>query len=693
MMRRARGGLGWVALWLVSASFAQDAGKPMYGSWGLDVAGMDHHMRPGDDFYRYANGTWSDQTSIAPDRSAVSLRLAMTDLVESRLKDMLEANAAHVSNRPVDLPGKTGAFYKAFMDEGRAESLGSKPIAAQLEAVRAAKSRTALSRLMGRANSDFETSLFVASIGADRKDPSHYALYLSQGGLGLPDRDYYLQADFAKQKAAYETYVAQLLQWVQWPDAARSARDVVAFETKIAQGSWTRVQDRDLNATYNAMSVSQLQQLAGGVAWKSFFAALRVPEVDRVVVAQNSAFPKIADAFTTTPIETLQAWQAFHIADNAAPFLSSAFANAWFELHKKALAGQQQEQVRWKRAITAVSGGDFLVGDHFGTFGTMGWGVGQLYVAKYFPPDSKAKIESLVHNLLKAYRARIEALDWMSPATRAEAIRKLGTYRIKVGYPAHWRDYSRLLIADDDLTGDVIRAGAADWAFQVGRVHSLVDVTDWIMTPQTNDAYNGSLRDIVLPAAMLQPPVFDPNADPAINYGAVGGVIGHELTHGFDDQGRELDARGALRDWWTKDDALEFETRSKRLGAQYSAFHPLPSDSDLHVNGELTMGENIADLGGLTLGVDAYHAWLDGAAAPVLDGITGDQRVFLGWAQAWRNKRTEDALKQQIVSDPHSPAQFRVNGVVRNVDAWYAAFDVKPGDKLYLAPENRVRIW
>jgi putative endopeptidase len=359
-------------------------------------------------------------------------------------------------------------------------------------------------------------------------------------------------------------------------------------------------------------------------------------------------------------------------------------------MHDKTLSGQAQQRVRWKRAITAVSGDDFGVGARFGTFGTMGFGVGQLYTAKWFGPDSKAKIEALVHNLLAAYRVRLQNLDWMSDATKAEAIKKLDTYTIKVGYPDHPRDYARLTVLDDDLIGNVRRAGAFDWAFYLGRYNGPVDHSDWLMTPQTNDAYNGSLRDIVFPAGILQAPIFDANADPAINYGAVGGVIGHELTHGFDDQGRKIDADGKLRDWWTKDDAAKFEARAKVLGAQYSAFEPLPG---VHVNGDLTMGENIADLGGVTLALDAYHASLKGRRARKIDGFTGDQRVFLGWAQAWRGKVSDDYLRKQVVSDPHSPRQFRVNGPVRNIDAWYDAFDVDKDNKLYIAPENRVHIW
>jgi putative endopeptidase len=316
--------------------------------------------------------------------------------------------------------------------------------------------------------------------------------------------------------------------------------------------------------------------------------------------------------------------------------------------------------------------------------------VGQLYTAAYFPPEAKAKIEDLVAHLKAAYRVRLEKNAWMSPATKAEAIKKLDTYNIKVGYPDHPRDYSKVVIRDDDLVGDVRSAAAADWAFYSLRLDGPVDRQEWTMTPQTNDAYNGSLRDIVFPAGILQAPMFDANADPAINYGAIGGVIGHEMTHGFDDQGRKIDAAGALRDWWTADDARKFEVRAAMLGKQYSRFQPLPG---VHVNGDLTMGENIADLGGLTLGLDAYHASLHGRPAPVIDGLTGDQRVFLGWAQAWRGKVTDDYVKKQVVSDPHSPRQFRVNGVVHNIDAWYTAFGVKPGDKLYVAPADRVRIW
>lgn len=661
-----------------------------YGAWGFDLAGRDTVTKPGDDFFRYANGTWLDKTDIPPDKPAYSLRLAMTDLTEQRLHEMMESLGAKPNDNPSTLEAKVGAFYRSFIDESRVEELGAKPIEPELNALKDAKTRDDFAALMGRTATDFEFSLFNPMIDVDLKDPKKYAFYLTQAGIGLPDRDYYLKIEFAAQKTAYQNYVATVLKLLNWPDADKNAEDIVDFETKIADASWTKAQQRDFNAIYNPMSVQDLKKFVPGFAWDKFLAEAKMPNLTRVIVAEKSAFPKIVDAYSKTSIDTIRAWQAFHIADNAAPYLSKPFTDAYCELHAKTLSGQKQQQARWKRAITAVSGGDFLVGDRFGTFGTMGFGVGQLYTAKYFQAEAKQKIQDLVTNLKAAYRARIEKLDWMGTETKKEALKKLDTYTIKVGYPDHPRDYSKLVIRSDDLIGNVKRCAHLDWDFYTGRFSKPVDQTDWSMTPQTNDAYNGSLRDIVFPAGILQPPIFDADADPAINYGAAGGVIGHELTHGFDDQGRKIDASGALRDWWTKKDADTFQARAKILGAQYSKYEPIPG---VHVNGELTMGENIADLGGLTLALDAYRASLKGQQAPVLDGYTGDQRVLLGWAQAWRGKVTDDYVKKQVVSDPHSPRQFRVIGPARNVDVWYDAFKVQPTDKMFVAPEQRVRIW
>jgi putative endopeptidase len=681
-----------VALVVSPLAFSADAPetKLKYGTWGFDLAGMDSQTKPGDDFFRYANGAWIDKTQIPSDKPAYSLRLAMTDLTEQRLKDLLEAAGAKSADNPSTLDEKAGAFYRSFMDQARVDQLGTKAIDPELNDVKNAKTRDDFAALMGRTTTDFEFSLFNPIIDVDLKDPKKYAFYLGQAGIGLPDRDYYLKPDFTGQKTAYQNYVTTILKLLNWTDPDKTAKEIVEFETKIAEASWTKTQQRDLNAIYNPMSIEELKKFAPGFAWEKFLGETKMAKLTRVIVAEKSAFPKIVDVYTKTPIETIRAWQAFHTADNAAPYLSKPFTDAYFELHDKTLSGQKEEKVRWKRAITTVGGGDFGVGDRFGTFGTMGFGVGQLYTAKYFPPEAKAKIQSLVDNLKSAYRARIEKLDWMGPETRKEALKKLDTYTIKVGYPDHPRDYSKLVIKGDDLTGNVKRCGQLDWEFYTGRFFGPVDRADWGMTPQTNDAYNGSLRDIVFPAGILQPPIFDADADPAINYGAAGGVIGHELTHGFDDQGRKLDASGALRDWWTKEDADKFKKRADMLGAQYSKYEPIPN---VHVNGELTMGENIADLGGLTLALDAYRASLKGQEAPVLDGYSGDQRVLLGWAQAWRGKVTDDYVRKQVVSDPHSPRQFRVIGPARNTDAWYDVFKVQSGDKMFVPPDERVRIW
>ena len=679
-----------LATFAARAESAAPAPKPRYGDWGFDAAGADSATKPGDDFFRYANGKWVDQTKIPADKPSYSLRIAMSDLTERRLHDLMEQAATTAGHEPATTAGKVGAFYKSFMDEARVAQLGATPLAAHLAAVRVADTPDKIAALMGRNDSDFEGSLFALGIDIDLKDPKRYAVYAGQAGLGLPDRDYYLEPSFAAKKAKYEAYAAELLRQLGWPEPGQRAKDIVAFETAVAAASWTKTQQRDADATYNPMSIAELETLAPGFAWKPYLAAAGLGSLERIVVGEKSAFPKLAAVFAQTPVATLQAWLAFTIGDNAAPYLSPAFANAQFELRKKALSGQQQEAVRWKLGVHAVSGGDFGAGDRFDRFGNLGWAVGELYTAKYFPPEAKAKIEVLVDHVKAAYRARLERLDWMSPATKAEALKKLDGYTIKVGYPDKPRDYAHVVIRDDDLVGNVLRAAAANSAFYLARLGGPVDRGDWLMTPQTNDAYNGSLRDIVFPAGILQPPIFDASADPAYNFGAAGAIIGHELTHGFDDQGRKFDTEGKLRDWWAPADAKIFEARAAKLSAQYSAFEPLPG---VHVNGNLTLGENIADLGGLTLALEAYRAFLNGSPAPVRDGLTGEQRVFIGWAQAWRGKVSDDFVRKQVVGDPHSPRVYRVNGVVRNLDAWYELFDVKPGDQLYVAPADRVRIW
>lgn len=685
-MRRVTLGAAMLTASIAAAAWA----APQYPPFGLDLSAFDKQVRPGDDFFEYANGAYLARTHIPADRPAASRRLEMTDRMEANLHILMDDVAKEATAAPTTDRQKVGTFYAAFMDEAQADRLGAAPLAAELDAIRAAADRAALARLMGDSAGGLYPSLFGVFIDSDLKDPNRYAVYLGQSGLGLPDRDYYLKAELAAKKDAYRAYAARLLALEGWPDADKAATDLVAFETRVAEASWTKVQQRDLTTQYNPMAPSALPGFAPGFDWAPFLDRAGVGTKPTLVIAEKSAFPKLAAIYAETPVATLKAWMAFRAADLAAPYLSKPFVDAHFDFRLKELTGQAAPQPRWKRGVRAVAGGD-CGAEPTSCFGTLNWAVGDLYAARYFPPETKAKVTALVGNLKSAMRGRIERLDWMSVETKAEALKKLDTYTIKVGYPdTPQRDYSSVVIRRDDLLGNVRRAAANDWAFLVRRSNGPVDRGAWSMTPQTNDAYNGSLRDIVFPAGILQAPIFDADADPAINYGAIGGVIGHELTHGFDDMGRTIDAAGALRDWWTPRDAEAFKARAKILGDQYAQFEPAPG---FHINPGLTMGENIADLGGLAIALDAYHASLNGRPAPVIGGLTGDQRVFLGWAQAWAGKMTPDAIRQMTISDPHSFRKFRVNGPVRNIDPWYAAFGVKPGDKLYLKPEERARIW
>ena len=522
------------------------------------------------------------------------------------------------------------------------------------------------------------SSLYNLYITADAKAPDHYVAHVGQGGLGLPDRDYYLEASFAAQKTRYQAYVQQMLELAGWPNAAPQAKAIVALESRIAEASWARADRRDRDKTYNPMTPAQLQAAAPGFDWARFLDAAGLHGAPKLIVDENTSAPKLAAVFAATPVETLKAWLAFGLADNAAPYLSRRFDQAHFEFRSKALSGTPEQRARWKRGVELV---DNQIGE----------ALGRLYVASYFPPQSKAKMESLVGELRVALKARLEKLDWMSGETKAQALDKLAKFNVKIGYPSRWRDYSRLKMSPTDLYGDVERTVAFEWKRQLRRINRPVDKAEWHLTPPTVNAYYSQTEnEVVFPAAILQPPFFDPDADPAVNYGGIGAVIGHEMTHGFDDQGRKSDGDGRLRDWWTAEDAARFQARAKVLGAQYAAVEPL---AGAHINAELTMGENIADLGGLTVALDAYHASLKGQPAPIVDGLTGDQRVFLGWAQVWRAKSREDALRRRLVADPHSPEPARVNEPVRNLDAWYDAYGVKPGDKLYLAPDQRARIW
>jgi putative endopeptidase len=667
--------LGAALCAIAGAATAATTAKP---NWGFDLSGMDTSVLPGNNFYDYANGTNVKNLVIPPDQSRTGAFIDLRNLSEARTHKILEdaqANLPATPSKPVD---KAAALYKAFMDEAAIAKLGAQPLQPDLDLVKAVKTPDDFARLTGLAPKTFLGSLFDLSINPDAKDPTRYAIYVAQSGLGMPDRDYYLSADFADKRALYPAFVEKLLTLEGWPNAHADAAAVVAFETQIAQVSWTKSDQRDDDKTYNPTSLQDLIKAAPGFNWTAFLASAGLGAPDRLVLNENTAIAKIAGLAGKTPISTLRAWAAFHLALNAAPDLSPDFATTHFEFINKALQGQPQERPRWKRAVAASSL-------------ALGEAIGEAYVHLYFPPAARTQMAALTRDLRDAFHARLEHNAWMSPATRAKALEKLGTFDFQIGYPKKWRDYTKLDIKADDLYGDVERATAFEWNFWLSHIGKPVDRNLWEMFPQTVNAYNEPLlNEVVFPAAILQPPFFDPKADPAVNYGAIGGVIGHEMTHSFDDQGRKHDALGRLNNWWTPEDEARFNERAKKFGAEYAALE-LPSGG--HINPDLTMGENIADLGGLTLALDAYHASLHGKKAPVLSGMTGDQRVFLGWAQVWRAKQRDAAARQLLTIDPHSPPIARVNEPMRNIDFWYAAFDVKPGQTFYLKPEDRVKIW
>jgi putative endopeptidase len=652
---------------------------PRYGEWGIDLAGMDRSVEPGDDFFRYVNGAWAKNTPIPADRSSYGAFAMLRDLSEARLRSLIEGY------RPGDPAtdgdqAKVAALYRGFMDEAAAEKLDAAPLLSRLGAVYMARDKEAMARLMGRSIGAFGSTFFGPGVNDDAKNPEQYALYMGQSGLGLGDRELYLDAKFKPQKDRYRQYVAQLLEMSGWPSPADSAAKVVDLETRIAEAHWTRAESRNRDKTYNPMSLSDLQAQAPGFPWQAFWQAAGLERADRAVVAQNTAVPKLAKIFADTDLQTLKAWQVFHTADDLAPFLSKRFVDANFEFRQKFLQGQPQQRERWKRGVTLAEN-------------AMGEAIGRDYVGLYFTPDAKAKMDRLVTDLRAAMKARIERLQWMGPDTKAQALRKLEAFGLKIGYPEKWRDYSGLRIINGDLVGNIERAGRFEWDFRRNRIDQPVDKAEWGMTPQTVNAYYSSVKnEIVFPAAILQPPFFDPDADPAVNYGAIGGVIGHEITHGFDDQGRKSDYAGVLRDWWKPEDAAKFEAQATRLGAQYEAYE-FPTLPGMRINPRVAMGENIADLGGVHLGLEAYRNFLGGQPGPVLDGFTPEQRVFMAWAQVWRTLWRDDALRQQIVNGPHSPGQIRAFAPLRNQDEWYKAFGVKPGDTHYIAPENRARIW
>lgn len=643
--------------------------------WGFDLEGRDLNIRPGDDFNAFANGTYLANAEIPADKTRYGPFDALYENAQGQLRAIIEQSAA---NPTTDNAKKVGALYASFMNETELETLGAQPMQADLAAVKAATSHSDIARLMGAAQENFGSSVFGLGVMEDMKNSSANSLYLGIGALGLPERDYYLSDSFAAQREAYQAYVARMLGMIGWDNAEKAAADIMAFETAVAQNHWPVAERRQFDKLYNPIAAAELGTYAPGFDWSAYLAAAKVGDVSNIVMMENTALPGMAKVFGETSLDTLKAWQAFNIVDAASPYLSKNFVDARFEFRNKTLRGQPENRPRWNRGVALVDGSLAEV-------------LGQEYVARHFPAESKAQMEELVGNLIATMRDRLQNLDWMTDATKAEALAKLESFRPKIGYPTKWRSYDALNVTAEDLYGNVERIKGFDWAHERSKIGQAVDLEEWGMSPQTVNAYYHPLRnEIVFPAAILQAPFFDPKADPAVNYGGIGAVIGHEIMHGFDDQGRKTDAKGQLRDWWTAEDAARFDVEAKKLGALYAAQQPLEGVS---INPDLTMGENIADLGGLVLALAAYERSLNGQTAPVLDGITGEQRVFYGWAQVWRDKIRDETLREYLATDPHSPGSARAATPPRNIDAWYEAFSVTPDQKQYLKPEDRVRIW
>jgi putative endopeptidase len=660
------------------ATTASASAKPQLGDFGYDAAGGDKAVLPGNDFYQFANGKWDAATAIPADRSSWGGFAILRDLSDKRTREVIE-QAAAAKGAPGTNAQKVGDFYAGFMDEAGIEAKGLAPVKPELDRIAALKTPADLAKWMGDANRDGTTIPIGVQIEQDLKDNSKYAVYMGQGGLGLPDRDYYLDDSnpkFVEARAKYKAHVAAMLKLAGIADGDAKAQRIYDLETKIAKTHWTRAESRQIDKLYNPVAVSELATKMPGVDWSTYLAAAGV-NATTVIVAQPSAVTGTAALIKAEPMDVWKDYLTYHALSNAAPVLPKAFVQEDFAFKGTALAGTPQLKDRWKRGVDMVNGG-------------MGEAVGQLYVSKYFPPESKAKMEQLVRNLIAAYDVRLQKLEWMAPATKEQARQKLAAFTYKIGYPDKWRDYSKLEIRAGDAFGNADRAARFEYQRNLDKIGQPVDRGEWGMTPMTVNAYaNPLLNEIVFPAAILQPPFFDPNADDAVNYGGIGAVIGHEISHHFDDQGRKFDKTGNLTDWWTPQDAERFKAYTDRVVAQYAAYEPLPGK---HVNGELTLGENMADLAGVNVAYDAYKISLKGKPAPAIDGWTGDQRFFLGFGQVWRAKYREPIMLQLLTTDPHTPGNWRPY-VVRNVDAWYTAFDVKPGTKFYLAPDQRIKVW
>ncbi|HEX8533926.1 MAG TPA: M13 family metallopeptidase [Allosphingosinicella sp.] len=655
---------------------------------GVNLDYRDTSVKPGDDFDQFANGGWRARTEIPADRSNTGVSFEVFQKAEKRNADLVREAGA--GNPAPGTPQRMIAdYYAAYMNTAAIEAQGLKPLEPRLAEIRAVKSKRELARLLGRQlqadvdplnNTDFGTeNLFGLFVAQGLSDPSRNVPYLLQGGLGMPDREYYVSQEpaMAKLRTAYQGYVADMLKLAGVSDPAGRAARIVALEGRIAAAHASRDESDDIHKANNLWTARQFASNAPGLDWSAYFAAAGLDKQPNFTVWHPGAVKGLSALVGSEPLETWKDWSTFHTLNQSAPFLPAAFTDRRFAFYGTAMQGTTKQRDRWKRALSATNA-------------DLGDAVGKIYAAKYFPASSKAEVQGMVKNILAAFDRRIDALDWMSPATKAQAKAKVQSLRVGVGYPETWRDYRGLVIRPNDPVGNYWRARAYETRHQLAKLGKPVDRGEWWMTPQTVNAVNLPLQNALnFPAAILEAPYFDPTADAAANYGSIGSVIGHEISHSFDNLGAEFDAQGKLHNWWTPADLAHFKGATKRLADQYSAYEPLPG---LHLKGDQVLGENIADVAGLAAAYDAYKMSLGGKEAPVIGGLTGDQRFFLAFAQGWRTKVREAALRQQVVTDGHSPARERVL-TVRNLDPWYDAYQVKPGEKLYLAPADRVRIW
>ena len=642
--------------------------------------GMNPAIRPQDDLFGHVNGRWLDETEIPSDRSAWGSFTVLADAAEEHVRQIIET-LAQDTHEPGSNAQKIGDLYASFMDEERVEALGAEPIRADLQRLGAITDTSGLAAFMGGLERQGGGGFFAAYVDTDDRDSDRYLVNVLQGGLGLPDESYYREDKFAEVRTKYLAHLERMFALAGVDEPAGAAGRVMSVERRLAEGHWERAATRDVLKTYNLRTLADLKQAAPAFDWDAWAAALGADEstLAEVCVRQPSYFEHLSTAVEEIDLEDWKAWAAIRVIRTASSYLSSAFVDESFDFYGKTLNGTPELRARWKRGVAFVEG-------------AIGEAVGEEYVARHFPPRAKEMMDDLVANLIEAYRRQIAALDWMGEETKQRAYRKLETFRPKVGYPEKFRDYSMLEVTADDLIGNVRAAAAFETDRELRKIGSPVDRDEWFMLPQTVNAYyNPGTNEICFPAGILQKPFFDADAEPAENYGGIGAVIGHEVGHGFDDQGSQFDEVGNLNEWWTEADRAAFKERSDKLIAQYDGYEPrdLPGEK---VNGALTVGENIGDLGGITIGLKAYEISLDGQEAPVVDGLTGAQRVFMSFAHVWRTKRRKEQLLQLITTDPHSPAEFRAN-IVRNLEEFHEAFGTKPGDGLWLDPEDRVRIW